>query len=162
DLAVAEHKLGSIFNAADRPGDALRWHAAAHATMAPLSAENPDNVFYKTSTLLPLERVANCQRLLGRHAEARSTYREAIALARHIHESSTSDVRPWTALATSQRGIGLSLLAEAEAAQELVAADLRREAAEWFSACLESIAQMESIDMTPTRGDLNREALQAL
>src|SRR5690606_21946693 len=128
DLAVAEHKLGAIFNSAGRHAEALPWHAASHATMAPLSAENPDNVFYKTSTLLPLERVASCQRLLERHVEARSTYHQAIALARHIHESSTSDVRPWTALATAQRGIGLSLLAEAEAAAEQEAADFRREA----------------------------------
>ncbi|MFG0286516.1 MAG: protein kinase [Phycisphaerales bacterium JB039] len=162
DLAVAEHKIAGILET-DRPAEALEHHRAARQIMVALSAENPDNLFYATGALLPQERVAHSLRLLHRYEDAQAEYQMAIDMAERIHASSTSDVRPWTALASAQRGIGLSLLAQGEAAEDdAAAAALRARAAEWLSACLATLAQMEALDMTPTRDDLTREQLEAL
>src|SRR5690606_10841582 len=60
DLAVAEHKLAEAFEAADRPAEALARFQASHALTVALSTENPDNLFYITSSLLMLERTAHC------------------------------------------------------------------------------------------------------
>src|SRR5690606_41166026 len=92
---------------------------------------------------------------------SRQAYHSAIVDAQHCIEADTHDMRTWSVLAVSQRGLGEVVLAEAVRAGEGAAA-LRVEAASWFAASLATLDRIEQAGMKSVRGEVNREQLSAL
>lgn len=161
DLSVAHDKTAGALADLGRPAEALDAYMLALELRRELAAEFPDNLFYLKGFTAAQEQVANALRTLNRHDEAQQAYLAAISLGERCNATDAGDMRVWTAIAVSQRGLGESLLAQAGDAPQ--PGDERlAEAAGWFRASLATLAHMEREGMKPVRSGVNREELTAL
>jgi len=154
DWSVAEEKLANALLEIDRVADAREGYAAARDVRTDLADENPTNQLYRMAAAIAIERVSHCARLLSEHAEARSGYQQAMNIARDGVAKDPSDVRLWTVLGISQKGMGQSYLDAADADH----AEARR----WLAEARVSLQDMTARGVTPTRLTLSFVAIDEL
>ena len=154
DWSVAEEKLANVLLRVDRIEEAQQGFAKARDLRTDLADANPANRLYRMASAIAIEHVAHCDRLRGNHDAARLAYHDAMAIARTGLEDSPSDVRLWTVLGISQRGLGESFLDADDASAD----DARR----WLTEAKATLDAMDARGMTPTRSTLSAEAIDAL
>lgn len=154
DWSVAEEKLANAQLRVDRIEEAKQGFANARDLRTDLADANPENRLYRMASAIAIERVAHCDRLRGNHDAARLGFHDAMAIARAGLEDNPSDVRLWTVLGISQRGLGESFLD----ADDASAGEARR----WLNEARATLDDMAARGMTPTRSTLSAEAIDAL
>ncbi|MEQ8316979.1 MAG: serine/threonine-protein kinase [Phycisphaerales bacterium] len=154
DWSVAEEKLANAQLRVDRIEEAKQGFANARDLRTNLADANPENRLYRMASAIAIERVAHCDRLRGNHDAARLGFHDAMAIARDGLEDNPSDVRLWTVLGISQRGLGESFLDADDANAE----DARR----WLNEARATLDDMAARGMTPTRSTLSAEVIDAL
>ena len=164
DLAVAYEKVANSLTGLDRLEDALDASGQSLALRQALAREHPENLLYAKVCCISQGEMGEALRALDRHKEAQERYRASIESAQRCNETDPADARIWTALAYAQRGLGESslTLAEHDAAAPAMTGPLRRAAADWFRASLETLGHMEEHGLTPVRDSINRAELDGL
>lgn len=154
DWSVAEEKLANALLEVDRIADSRDGYAAARDLRTALADANPTNQLYRMASAIAIERVSHCSRLLGEHELTRAGYLQAIDIALDGLADDPNDVRLWTVLGISQKGMGQSYLDAPDANKGL--------ARRWLTEARASLEDMTARGVTPTRSTLSLAAVDEL
>ncbi|MEO1278848.1 MAG: protein kinase [Planctomycetota bacterium] len=153
DRSVADEKLANVLLDAGLTEEARTYFANARDARQQLAIENPENRLYAMAAAIAVERVAHSAGVLGDYSAARADYASAIEIAQRGIAETPDDVRLWTVLGVAQHGMARSLLDSPDTDPD--------QARSWVSRSMETLEQMRSMGMKPTRSTLNDGSLAA-